>query len=134
MIKLSRLTDYAVVILAEMAKNTENLASAAYISEVTNIPEPTVSKVLKLLAKSDIIGSTRGVNGGYALNIKSKDLKVTDVIEAMEGPISLTACVAGSDDECVLESMCALSGRWNPVNNAMKTALSQVSLADMTGV
>ena len=134
MIKLSRLTDYAVVILAEMAKDKGVPVSAAALSERTNLPEPTVAKILKLLAKGGILTSTRGVNGGYVLTHGSRELKVTQIIEAMEGPISLTACVAGSDEECALESMCALNGRWNPVNKVMKAALNNVTLADMTGV
>lgn len=133
MIKLSRLTDYAVVILAEMAKDKGRLVSASLLSERTSLPEPTVAKVLKLLGKQGVILSYRGVNGGYILEQQSQELKVTAIIEAMEGPIALTACVSGSDDDCALESMCALNGRWGAVNKAMKAALNNVTLADMMG-
>lgn len=135
MIKLSRLTDYAVVILAEMAKEKGALVSAASLSERTNLPEPTVAKVLKLLTKANLVVSTRGVNGGYVLEREKQDVKVTDIIEAMEGPIALTACcVTEGHESCEREDRCALNGRWNPVNKVMKTALSNVTLADMTGV
>lgn len=131
MIKLSRLTDYAVVILAEMAKEKGGVLSAAGLSVRTKLPEPTVSKILKLLAKGGLITSVRGINGGYILEQTDGTLKVTDIIEAMEGPIALTACVSGSHDDCALERMCAMNGRWNKVNVAIRTALSDVTLADM---
>lgn len=131
MIKLSRLTDYAVVILAEMAKEKDSVLSAAELSDRTNLPEPTVSKILKLLSGAGLVVSIRGVNGGYILRQTINSLKVTDVIEAMEGPISLTACVDSSHENCALESMCAMNGRWNKVNLAIRTALADVTLADM---
>lgn len=131
MIKLSRLTDYAVVILAEMAREKGGVLSAAGLSVRTKLPEPTVSKILKLLAKGGLITSVRGINGGYILEQTDGTLKVTDIIEAMEGPIALTACVSGSHDDCALERMCAMNGRWNKVNVAIRTALSDVTLADM---
>lgn len=131
MIKLSRLTDYAVVILAEMAREKGAVLSASGLSARTNLPEPTVSKILKLLSKGGLVTSTRGASGGYVLEQTTRSVKVTDVIEAMEGPIALTACVSGSHEDCALERMCAMNGRWNKVNLAIRTALADVTLADM---
>lgn len=131
MIKLSRLTDYAVVILAAMAQKDGELFSASNLSESTSLPEPTVSKVLKMLTRGDVITSTRGVNGGYALNGKPDKIMVKDIITAMEGPIALTSCVKGSQESCAIEELCILHGRWNVVNAAINTALENVTLADM---
>lgn len=131
MIRISKLTDYAVVVMAEMARNHGTLLSAASLAERTGVPEPTVSKVLKILSKSGLIASTRGVSGGYILETDASGIAVTDIITAMEGPISLTACVSGSEDSCALESMCGVRGRWSPVNDAIKNALSPITLADM---
>ncbi len=131
MIRLSRLTDYAVVVLAEMARQNGELLSASTLSAKTGLPEPTVAKVLKLLARSNIILSVRGVAGGYRLERDAAELPVTEIIAAMEGPITLTACTEGSHDSCALEGVCALNGRWTPVNRVLRNALSQVSLADM---
>lgn len=133
MFRLSKLTDYAVVVLAEMARQPGALLSASTLSERTGLPEPTVAKILKLLTKQELIISVRGVAGGYKLEKPSKDLSVTDIIAAMEGPIALTACVETSHDSCALEGVCALNGRWSQVNNAIQAALNNVTLADMTG-
>ena len=131
MIKLSKLTDYAVVVLAEMARNPQSLLSATVLAERTGVPEPTVSKVLKTLARHELISSTRGVSGGYSLSAKAEDISVTAIITAMEGPISLTACVSGSEDSCALLNMCGVNGRWSAVNDAIKSALAPITLADM---
>ena len=117
-----------------MAKGKGESVSAVALSGRTGLPEPTVAKVLKLLAKGGLVHSTRGVNGGYVTGEEARNLRVTAIIEAMEGPISLTACVEGSHDNCALEGLCALNGRWTPVNKAMRSALNNVTLADMTGV
>jgi len=131
MIKLSRLTDYAVVILAALARQGEKPVSASALAATTSLPEPTVSKVLKLLTKGGVIESARGVNGGYVLKDRPEHIKVSAVIAAMEGPIALTSCVKGSHETCSIEGLCMLHGRWNVVNTAIKTALENVTLADM---
>lgn len=132
MIKLSRLTDYAVVIMAELTKcEDDKLLSASALSVKTGIPEPTVSKILKILVNNNLIISSRGINGGYKLNGTAKQLQITSVIEAIEGPILLTSCVSGSESDCALEGQCGLKGRWTPVNLAIKSALSSLTLADM---
>ena len=53
------------------------------------------------------------------------------IIQTLEGPIALTACVHGSDEQCDVESLCPMSGNWNRVNNAIRAALEEVSLAEM---
>ena len=131
MIKLSKLTDYAVVILAAMTEKGDVLASASELAAETKLPEPTVSKVLKLLAKGNVITSIRGVKGGYKLAHDPVNLTIHEIIVAMEGPVALTACVEGSTESCALEGSCALHGRWTPVNRAMKAALETIMLADM---
>lgn len=132
MIKLSKLTDYAVVILGRMAQEEAKLQTASGLSEKTALPEPTVAKVLKLLAKGGLIASTRGVNGGYTLARAPSAINMADVIIALEGPVQLTSCVGGGDDSCCNHSPnCTMKGKWNPVNDAMKKALEDVSLAQM---
>lgn len=133
MIKLSKLTDYAVVVLAQMAQDKGALLSASALSERAGLPEPTVSKILKLLGKAGIIESARGVSGGYRLDKSAKNVPVTAIIGAIDGPIALTACVEDSHESCALQGVCAMNGRWNPVNKALRAALDNVTLADMTG-
>ena len=131
MIKLSKLTDYAVVVLAQMALNRDDLHTAVYLSEKTGLPEPTVAKVLKLLAKGAVITSTRGANGGYRLASAPDTITMASVITALDGPIALTACVEGSDECCCHSVDCPVKGQWNPVNDAMKKALESVTLLQM---
>lgn len=131
MIKLSKLTDYAVVVLSEMARDAESLSTASGLAEKTTLPEPTVAKVLKLLAKGDVISSTRGVNGGYRLNAAPDAISIAKVITALEGPVALAACVEGSEECCSHSAGCPIKGQWNPVNVAMRNALENVSLAQM---
>ena len=133
MIKLSKMTDYAVVLLADMAGREGTLMSAAGLAEITKLPEPTVSKVLKLLAKHDIVTSTRGINGGYSLSKTPEQINMAHVITALDGPIALTACVDQSTECCERADHCAMKGQWNPVNQAMHSALANISLAQMMG-
>ncbi len=131
MIKVSRLADYAVVVLATLTQSDSGLMNASGISAKTGLPEPTVAKVLKLLAKAEIVQSVRGVNGGYKPVIRPEQLSVARIVTAVDGPISLTSCVDGSPDTCGFESKCAVKGRWNNVNFAIRAAMEGVSLADM---
>ena len=137
MIKLSKMTDYAIVILADMAqRNIERegqLVSAAGLADSTKLPEPTVSKILKLLTRQNIIASTRGMNGGYALTKSPEQINMAHVIAATDGPIALTSCVEQSTECCDRAHNCSMKGQWNPVNQAMNEALSNVSLKQMMG-
>lgn len=134
MIKLSKLTDYAVVVLGRMAQGDSKLQTASGLSEKTGLPEPTVSKVMKLLARGGLVVSTRGVNGGYSLARAPSDISMADVILALDGPVQLTSCVAGDEECCSHSPNCSMKGKWNPVNDAMKKALENVSLAQMIEV
>ena len=131
MIKLSKITDYAVVILAYMSRN-DKLLSASDISNYTSLPEPTVSKILKLLSKSSIIKSVRGASGGYVMLKKESDITANDIITAIEGPIALTSCVDGSkNDPCKTINICPLSNGWQKINDAITDALSTVTLEEL---
>ncbi len=131
MIKLSKLTDYAVIILGAMAEGGEAQQTASGLSAKTGLPEPTVAKVLKLLARGSLIASSRGVNGGYRLAKEPKDISMASVIVALEGPVQLTTCVDGQHEGCAHSAACAMKGKWDPVNAAMQKALEDVSLAQM---
>lgn len=130
MIKVSKLADYAVVVLASLASCENTLMNAGMISESTKLPEPTVAKVLKILARAGILQSVRGASGGYKLAQPSENVPISRIIAAVDGPIALTSCVDGAAG-CGFESQCSVRGRWNGVNMAIKIALENVTLADM---
>lgn len=130
MFKVNKLTDYATVVLIAIAR-TREARSAQHISEKTGIPLPTVAKLMKNLNRAGLVRSQRGVNGGYALGRLPAEITLADVIQAVEGPIALTACADTSEEQCSLEAVCPVQGRWNRVNAAVRAALEDVTLADM---
>jgi FeS assembly SUF system regulator len=131
MIRLSKLSDYAVVVLEALARDPSRVVSAGDISAETKIPEPTVSKVLKAMSGVALVTSSRGVSGGYQLAKPAATISVQEIVTAIEGPVALTACVEENDQPCALELHCALSGRWDTVNKAIAQTLSSISLAQM---
>lgn len=130
MIKLSRLTDYAIVILVDLS-NQKDISSAQDIAIRTIIPSPTVSKILKLLSKDSIITSVRGATGGYKLNQPLKELSIVSVISAIEGPISLTTCTSHEGEDCNISMLCPLTKGWQYVNDTINNTLSSLSLQDL---
>lgn len=130
-LKLSRMIDYGVVVLSQMAHRHDCLMNAPELAEVTGLPAPMVSKVLKSLARSDLVVSHRGVHGGYSLSRKPDKISVAAIVEALEGPVALTACVEASDAHCQVERLCPIRGGWEKVNDAIRGALEAVSLSDL---
>lgn len=129
MVRLSKLTDYAVVVLMRLAQG-DRVQTSPGIAQYTGIPEPTVAKVLKLLAGAQLATSLRGPHGGYRLARPLALVSVADVIAAIDGPIALTACVEGGTC-CEVSGICAVRGRWDRVNDAIRAALAAISLADL---
>ncbi len=131
MFKLNRLTDYAVVVMSQMARRLDEVRTAPQIAQETGVPLPTVAKLLNALANGQLVTSRRGAGGGYTLVRPAEEITVAEIIQTLEGPIALTACVDGSTDGCDVESLCPMRGNWNKVNRAIHGALSQVTLAEM---
>ena len=123
MLRLSKLTDYAVVVLVRLSRG-DGVQTSPGIAATTGIPEPTVAKVLKTLAAGGLVASQRGARGGYRLLRPLAAIPVADVIAAVDGPIALTACVEGSAVECESQGLCPMRGRWDPVNEAIQQALT----------
>jgi FeS assembly SUF system regulator len=130
MLKLSKLTDYATVILCYMANDVELMHAAVEIADATGINPPTVSKILKLLVKAGILSSVRGARGGYLLSRAPDKITVATVINALEGPIALTEC-SESHRHCEQASGCRIQGNWHLINQRIFNALESVTLADM---
>ena len=131
MIRLNRLTDYAVVVLMRMADAPGEVLTAPQLANRSAVPLPTVAKLLKILARDGIVVSHRGASGGYRLSRAPEDVSVAEIIRALEGPISLTSCVDGATGNCDVESLCPMRGNWDKVNAAIRDALESVTLAEM---
>ncbi|MCA8929331.1 MAG: SUF system Fe-S cluster assembly regulator [Alphaproteobacteria bacterium] len=131
MFRLSKMTDYGVVVLGCLAGQRGRLVSAPDIAEATGLPGATVSQVLKTLAAAGVVASHRGARGGYELARAPEAVTVRELVVAFEGPLAVTACVDGAADNCAVESLCLLAGGWEQVNAAIRTALDSVTLADV---
>jgi FeS assembly SUF system regulator len=130
LLRISKLTDYGTVVLAHLAADPATVCSAADVAGATGIAPPTVSKLLKSLARSGLVSSTRGANGGYRLSRGPQDISAADIIDALEGPVSITEC-SGSDSLCEHEDACSVGNAWQRINIAIRRALDDVSLSDL---
>ena len=130
MLRISKLTDYAILAMVELTRDGEMLSAQA-LAERVGIEAPTASKVLKLLAGYGLLDSFRGANGGYRARRVASDISVAAVIEAIEGPVAMTEC-SEETGLCEQESSCELRGNWQRISLAVRQALEQVSLAEMS--
>lgn len=130
MLRLSKLTDYATVILSYMAKDKARMHGALEIAGATGIALPTTSKILKILVKARVLASSRGAKGGYMLAREPERITVASVISALEGPIALTECTV-SHKGCDQAAGCRIQGNWHMINQRITQALESVTLADM---
>ncbi|MHB9841818.1 SUF system Fe-S cluster assembly regulator [Paraburkholderia terrae] len=132
MLRMSKLADYATVIMITMARDPEAVKSAGSLAETTGIPAPTVSKVMKTLARGGVLVSVRGMSGGYQLPLPPQRITLSDVIAAVDGPFGMTECTA-LPGLCTQEAVCSARANWRKVNRLIFDALRLVSLADMAG-
>lgn len=131
MLRLNRMTDYAILVLGVLHGRPGQLLSSAQIAQHAQLTQATVAKTIKALAAAGLITTIRGTKGGCALAIPASKISIADVIEAIEGPIALTACVEGADEPCSVQQGCFMSGSWNQINGAIRSALDGVSLSDL---
>ena len=129
MLRVSRLTDYATVVMTCIAAHPDDVLSTVQIADETHLELPTVSKLLKSLGHAGLVESFRGVNGGYRLARPAAAINLAEIVEAMEGRIGMTEC--GTDGQCDRESQCGVRGSWQQINHVLDNALRGVSLADM---
>ena len=131
MIQLSRMADYAVLVMAHLARDSGTLHSATNLADITELSVPTVSKVLKKMAKDGILISERGVNGGYRLARAATCISVSDIVQAIDGPVALARCQRPEGCDCAFQNGCITRLSWHRLNNAVEDAFASVSLADL---
>jgi len=131
--RLSNLADYAVVIMCAASRHCGGgRVSAAELAAETSIPAPTVQKVVSKLTGASLLRSVRGAGGGLQLARPAAAISVADIVEAVEGPIALTACIEGQD--CVVDHTCSVKPHWPMINNALRGALADIPLSSLTRV
>lgn len=133
MVRISRLTDYATVILATLAEEPERVLNAQSLAERTRIAAPTVKKLLKQLQRAGLVSSTRGQQGGYQLARPPAQISAAAILDALEGPVALTDCSAGSG-QCGIEESCRVGRVWQRLSAAIRRSLAEVTLAQLAGL
>lgn len=133
MLRISRLTDYATVVLAALAEQPQQLRTATALAGSTGIAAPTVSKLLKQLHRAGLLTSTRGLHGGYQLARPAAKITVVAILDALEGPVAVTDC-AGGHGQCGIERNCQVAPMWQRLNIAIRRALSDLTLAELAGL
>jgi FeS assembly SUF system regulator len=132
-LRIGKLTDYATVILATLAADRSRLQNASSLAERTHIAAPTVSKLLKQLHRAGLVNSMRGTHGGYQLARDPEAISAASILDALEGPIALTECSAGSG-QCGIEHTCSVGRTWQKLNLAIRRSLNEISLAQLAGL
>lgn len=132
MLRIARLTDYAFVLLTCAVREGEDRAwSARELAAAAGVPEASTAKILQSLAQAGLLVATRGAGGGYRLARPSGCIGAIDVIEALEGPVALTACAAPGTEACGDEHRCAVSPHWMHISAVVRASLAEVSLRDL---
>ena len=133
--RLSSMADYAVVTMSAAARHCGGArVSAAQLAEETGLPSATVQKLVSKLSAAGLLRSSRGAGGGLKLARPAAAISLADIVEAVEGPIALTACVEQGRHDCGMEGTCAVRPHWPLVNDALRGALAEVPLTRLAGV
>ena len=130
MIRITKQTDYGIVLLTHLAVHPERQYNAPDLAAEAHLPLPMVSKILKLLAREGLLASHRGVKGGYSLARQPEAISMAEIIAALEGPIAITECISVEGD-CSHEPLCPVRSNWRRINQAVRTALAGITLAEM---
>lgn len=130
MLRVTKLTDYATVVLAALASAPGRVLSAAELAERARLEPPTVAKVLKPLAHAGLVEGFRGAAGGYRLARPAAEIALIAIVEAIEGPLGMTEC-SGEHSSCEHEPHCGVQSHWRRINDVIADALGGITLADM---
>jgi FeS assembly SUF system regulator len=133
MVRLSKLTDYALVVMSCMARSSKpSCRTARELSHELQLPLPTVSKLLKELVRSGLLVSQRGIKGGYNLSREPHEISLAEIIAALEGPVALTECSTDAIGLCALEPCCAIKKNQQIISQAVRGVLDRLTLSDLT--
>ena len=131
MFRISRLTDYGIIVMAHLAEcRDDDSHNARELAEDTRLPAPVVSKILKSLTRAGLLISQRGSKGGYSLARTPDEIPVVEMITALEGPVGITECTT-HPGACAQESSCQVRDPWQRINGAVHAALENITLADL---
>lgn len=129
--RLSRLADFAVVLMTHVAQHPEGVHTASGAAVATQLPPPAVAKVLARLCREGLLTSSRGAKGGYRLARPAAGISVGAIVNALDGPVALTQCIRMGPGGCEVEAVCPSRIGLHRINVAVHKALDDVSLADI---
>lgn len=130
MLRITKLTDYALLLLCEM--NHNQLVSARQLSDKTKVPLATTNKILKLLLNGKLCSSKGGKSGGFSLNKPHQDISLLDVVSCIEGiETRLTQCTSSPESHCHLKSHCKISSKMQAIDKEVYQVLSKKFLSDL---
>ena len=133
--RLSNMADYAVVTMAAAARHCGGTrTSATALAAETGLPAATVQKLVSKLSAAGLLRAVRGAGGGLKLARPAAAISLADIVEAVEGPIALTACVEQGKHDCGMESACTVRPHWGVVNDALRGALAEVPLTRLAAL
>lgn len=131
MLRITKETDYGILVLACFAKYAQNRAlTTRQITEYTGIPYRMVCKILNLLTRNGLLVSQRGVKGGYQLVKSPQEISLEEAISVIEGPITLTECTKSTCD-CMALERCFIQEPWLVINRALRAAFQGMTIASM---
>ena len=144
--RLSNMADYAVVLMSAASRHCGGAGldpatskkrarvSATDLAAETGLALPTTQKLVSILTKAGLLRSARGSGGGIKLARPAAAISLADIVEAVEGPIAMTACCESGKHDCQMEGSCHVQPHWAVVNGAVRSALAGVSLTSLTRV
>lgn len=133
MIRLSKMTDYGLLLMCQIARaGLEGKHTARDLAAECQLPLPTVSKVLKILLQDGLLSSQRGINGGYTLARDPALISITEIISALEGPFAFTECSSDVSGLCDLESSCPIRDNQRMISQVVRGALERVTLSELS--
>ncbi len=130
MLRVTKLTDYATVVLTVLASRPGEVLSASELAEQSGLETTTVAKLLKPLAQAGLVEGLRGVRGGYRLARDAARITLVEIVEAMEGPLAITEC-SHDHSQCGIAHQCGVRSNWRLINDVVAEALRGVTLAQM---
>jgi FeS assembly SUF system regulator len=133
MIRVAKLTDYGIALMTRLAQEPAGSVTARDLAEALGLPLPTVSKLLKLLARQELLHSQRGAKGGYTLARPAEAITLAELVGALEGPLAVTECASDAGCTCEIETTCDVRDNWGWINRQVINALENVTLREMAG-
>lgn len=130
MLRVTKLTDYATVVLTVLAVRPAEVHSATELAEAAGLEATTVAKILKPLAQAGLVVASRGAHGGYKLSRDAAQISLIEIVEAMEGPLAMTECSA-QDSHCGIAQKCGARANWRLINDVVADALRGFTLQQM---